>query len=147
MTITPTRWDAWQTCPTCHQVTGLACLTVTAPVGRPCKTPHRARVVRLCRVSGCGYAGSRAGLCGTHDNARARAEAEAAAAVAREQYRQECYARASILSRALWAVGVECTPRLSGVHLTMEAAERLASRLTGLPAGVFTSTTLEGATS
>jgi hypothetical protein len=79
----------------------------------------------------CQFRASRpSGMCGTHDNARQRAADRQAADARRAEYARTSMRRVSPVVRALVALGIDAQPRLSGVLITIEGAERLIARLT-----------------
>lgn len=83
-------------------------------------------------TTGCQFRASRlpSGMCGTHDNQRKRKEEQQAADARRAAYARDAMSRVGPLCRALTGLGIDAQPRLSGVLITMDAAERLIARLT-----------------
>lgn len=88
----------------------------------------------LAEIRGGGTCTARAtrpsGLCGNHDRQRIRREEQARAARQRAASAHRVLARTGPAARALIGLGFEAHPRLSGVLLTIDAAERLVARLT-----------------
>lgn len=79
----------------------------------------------------CPFHASRpSGLCGIHDNVRKRTEDRQAADARRSEYARTTMQRVGPVVRALTALGIDAQPRLSGVLITIEGAERLIARLT-----------------